>query len=111
MRGSFLITAGVMATLAAMAPSARAAQRLTPRNGFEMRCDHHAEVEGRTRLYLSAGEDSYIEFRPEEIAEIEHLPDPPAAPKTAENSSGPTSEASPKATTISRRAAKLPPTG
>ena len=25
-------------------------------------CDHHAQVEGRVRLYLSAGEDSYIEF-------------------------------------------------
>ena len=71
MRGSLLITAGMMATLVAMAPSAQAAERIRLRNGFEMHCDHHAEVEGRTRLYLSAGEDSYIEFRPEEIAEIE----------------------------------------
>ena len=68
MRGSLLITAGMMATLVAMAPSAQAAERIRLRNGFEMHCDHHAEVEGRTRLYLSAGEDSYIEFRPEEIA-------------------------------------------
>ena len=80
MRGSLLITAGVMAALAVLPPSAQAAERIMLRNGFEMRCDHHAEVEGRTRLYLSAGEDSYIEFHPEEIAEIEKLPDPPAAP-------------------------------
>jgi soluble lytic murein transglycosylase-like protein len=109
MRGSLLITAGMMAALAAMAPSAQAAERITLRNGFEMRCDHHTQVEGRTRLYLSAGEDSYIEFRPEEIAEIEKLPDPPVALKTAENSSSPTSAASPKSGANSRRDAKLSP--
>jgi soluble lytic murein transglycosylase-like protein len=98
-----------MAALAALSPFASAAERITLRNGFEIRCDHHAEVEGRTRLYLSVGEDSYIEFRPEEIAEIEKLPDPPAAPKTSENSSGPTSAASLKPAANSRRDAKLSP--
>jgi soluble lytic murein transglycosylase-like protein len=98
-----------MAAFVTMAPFAYAVERITLRNGFEMRCDHHTEVEGRTRLYLSAGEDSYIEFRPEEIAEIENLPDPPAAPKTAENSPGPTSADSPKASANSRRDAKLSP--
>ncbi len=29
-----------------------------------LRCDHHAQVDGRMRLYLSAGEDNYIEFAP-----------------------------------------------
>jgi soluble lytic murein transglycosylase-like protein len=62
----------------------QAAERVTLRNGFEIRCDHHAEIEGRVRVYLSAGEDNYIEFRTEEIAEIEKLPDPPPEPKTAE---------------------------
>jgi hypothetical protein len=82
MRRSFFITTGIMAALAVLFPSAHAAERITLRNGFEMRCDHHAEIEGRTRLYLSAGEDNYIEFRPEEIAGIEKLPDPPPAPKS-----------------------------
>jgi hypothetical protein len=86
MRGSFFITTGIMAALAALAPSAHAAERITLRNGFEIRCDHHAKIEGRTRLYLSAGEDNYIEFRPEEIEEIEKLPDPPPAPKSAATS-------------------------
>jgi len=72
-----------LAAFAALSPSMQAAERITLRNGFEMRCDHHAEVEGRVRLYLSAGEDNYSEFRPEEIAEIEKLPDPPPAPKSA----------------------------
>ncbi|HEY1209048.1 MAG TPA: lytic transglycosylase domain-containing protein [Terracidiphilus sp.] len=82
MRGLFTISAGIIAVLTAFSPFAKAAERITLRNGFEMRCDHHAEIEGRTRLYLSAGEDNYIEFRAEEIAEIEKLPDTPPAPKS-----------------------------
>jgi soluble lytic murein transglycosylase-like protein len=81
MRGKFLITAILVL---ALAPLARAAERVTLRNGFEMRCDHHAVIEGRIRLYLSPGEDSYIEFRTEEVAAVEALPDPPPEPKAAE---------------------------
>jgi hypothetical protein len=77
MRRNLFITAAVMA---AVAPATHAAERVTLRNGFEVRCDHHAVVEGRTRLYLSAGEDNYIEFTPEEIADFEKVPDPPAPP-------------------------------
>jgi hypothetical protein len=86
MRGSLFIAAGIMAVLATLSPFAHAAERITLRNGFEIRCDHHVEIVGRTRLYLSAGEDNYIEFSPEEIAEIEKLPDPPPAPKSASTS-------------------------
>jgi hypothetical protein len=81
MRGNLFIP---ILLIAALTSSAHAAERVTLRNGFEMRCDHHADIEGRTRLYLSAGEDNYIEFRPEEIAGIEKLPDPPPVPKSAE---------------------------
>ena len=55
----------------------RAAEQITLNNGMVMRCDHHAQVEGRVRLYLSAGEDSYIEFAPGQIAAVETVPDPP----------------------------------
>jgi len=89
--------------MAILAQTAHSAERITLRNGFEMRCDHHAQIEGRTRLYLSAGEDNYIEFRPEEIAEIEKLPDPPPAPKFASISNP--SAASPH----SRQDARLSP--
>jgi hypothetical protein len=82
MRGSHFITAGILTALAFLSAHTYAAERITLRNGFEMRCDHHAQTEGRTRLYLSAGEDNYIEFRSEEIAEIEKLPDPPPTPKS-----------------------------
>jgi len=58
-------------------PPARAAERVTLSNGFTERCDHHALVDGRVRLYLSAGEDNYIEFAPDQIASFETVPDPP----------------------------------
>jgi hypothetical protein len=66
------------ALLAALAPSCRAAESITLRNGFAMHCDHHAQVEGRVRLFLSPGEGSYIEFPPEEVAAVDLLPDPPS---------------------------------
>jgi soluble lytic murein transglycosylase-like protein len=78
------ITVGIAAAFGVFAPSAQAAERVTLRNGFEIRCDHHAEVEGRVRLYLSAGEDNYLERLPEDIAIVETVPDPPpAATETA----------------------------
>jgi hypothetical protein len=73
-----------LVALASLAPAARAAERITLRNGFEIRCDHHTPVEDRVRLYLSAGEDNYIEFQPEQIAAVESVPDPPPAPKSAD---------------------------
>jgi soluble lytic murein transglycosylase-like protein len=73
-----------MAVLAALALPAWAAERITLRNGFALQCDHHAKTEGRIRLYLSAGEDNYIEFTPEEIAGVEQLPDLPPQPASAE---------------------------
>jgi hypothetical protein len=81
MRVKLFIT---VATLAALAPAVQAGERITLRNGFEMRCNHHAEVAGRTRLYLSPSEDNYIEFAPEEIADVEKYPDPPPPPTLTE---------------------------
>jgi len=74
MRGTLLIAA---VALAALAPAARAAERVTLRNGFEIDCHHHLQVQNQIRLYLSAGEDNYIERLPEDIASIESVPDPP----------------------------------
>jgi hypothetical protein len=79
MRGNLFITAGI---LFALAPFAHSVERISLRNGFEMRCDHHAKVDGRVRLYLSPGEDSYIERLPDDIVSVETVPDPPA-PKPA----------------------------
>ncbi len=87
--GAFISVAAVIA----LASTAWAGEQVTLRNGFAMRCDHHAEVEGHVRLYLSAGEDNYIEFRPQEIAGVEQVADPPTAataPESAKGASAPT---------------------
>ena len=78
---SFLLPAILM--LAALAPSAQAAEYITLRNGFAMRCDHHAQLNEHTRLYLTSTEDSYIEFPSQDIAQIDPLPDPPPQPLAA----------------------------
>jgi len=79
MRGVLLVAAVGLGGWAAAA--AHAAEVVTLRNGFEMRCDHHAAIESHVRLYLTAREDNYIEFAPEEIAGVERIEDstPPAA--------------------------------
>ncbi len=77
MRTKVLIT---VAMLAALVPTAQAAESVTLRNGFQLQCDHHAQVEGRVRLYLSAGEDNYIEFAPDQVASTAPDPDPPSQP-------------------------------
>jgi soluble lytic murein transglycosylase-like protein len=82
MRGRLFSTAGTWAGLMALAVAgvcSQAAEQVTLQNGFAMRCDHHAPVQGHVRVYLSAGEDNYLELRPEEIAAVERVPDLPAA--------------------------------
>jgi soluble lytic murein transglycosylase-like protein len=71
------------AVLLALAPTVQAAERIALRNGFEVLCDHHVEAGSRVRLFLTAGEDNYIEFPPQEIVDVERVPDPPAAPRSA----------------------------
>jgi len=63
--------------LGTLATAAQAAERVTLGNGFEMRCDHHAEVDGRVRLYPTRDEQSYMEFAPKEIAQVEVVTDLP----------------------------------
>ena len=99
MRGNLFIT---VVTLAAFATAARAAERVTLGNGFEIRCHHHAEVEGRVRLYLSAGENNYIEFAPGEIAGVDLVPDAPEAPTIAEEPATASSAATPEASSEAR---------
>lgn len=73
----------LVSALLALAPVLRAAERITLTNGFIERCDHHAQVDGRIRLYLSAGEDNYIELPPGQVASVETVPDPPPSPSPA----------------------------
>jgi soluble lytic murein transglycosylase-like protein len=57
---------------------------VTLSNGFAMDCDHHSLVDGRMRLYLSAGETSYIVLKPEEVRGVEVVADPLPMPTHAD---------------------------
>lgn len=59
------------------AHSAWSAERVLLTNGFDMRCDHHAQVGSVIRLYMGRTDTSYMDFRPEEIRGFEAVPDPP----------------------------------
>jgi len=114
--GKFLVNllairrfAAALAALATLTSSAWAAERVTLRNGFEIRCDHHGEIEGRTRLYLSAGGENYIEFQPEEIAGVEMLPEPPQERRSASRAQGQARAAGSRAGADSALAAQLSP--
>lgn len=83
MRLRFQIAATVTAlAIVGVTHPAEAAERVLLANGFDMRCNHHAQVGPMIRLYMSTGQSSYIEFRPEEIASFETIPDPPPSSAT-----------------------------
>jgi soluble lytic murein transglycosylase-like protein len=60
--------------------SAQAAERITLRNGFEMRCDHHAQVADKVRLYTGTDDQSFIEFPADNVMGVDQVPDPPPPP-------------------------------
>ena len=82
MRTSFKLALAAVALSVSTAGVAHAGERVILANGFDMRCNHHAQVGMVVRLYMSTGEGSYIEMRPEEITGYEAVPDPPPAPRT-----------------------------
>jgi len=75
-RAGLLISLIGLAALSftAMTPAANAAERVTLSNGFAMVCDHHAQLEDKTRLYLSPGEDDFIEFPAQDVETVETIP-------------------------------------
>ena len=75
----------VMLALLVASGAAHAAEHITLTNGFDLMCDHRADVGGRVRLYLDAGSTNFVEVSPAEIAAAEYvdLPPPPAAKNPA----------------------------
>lgn len=63
------------------------AERVLLANGFDMRCDHHAQVGPVIRLYMGHSDSSYIDFRPEEIRSFETTPDPAQKPPVIDRTS------------------------
>jgi hypothetical protein len=76
-RRLFPIATGAITALVFVSLQSRAAEQITLRNGFALQCDHHAQVDGHIRVYLSPGEDNYIELGPSEIVTFETILDPP----------------------------------
>jgi soluble lytic murein transglycosylase-like protein len=72
MRSKVLIVTAAAAA-AVLAPVTWAAERVTLKNGYAMRCDHHAQVEGHVRLFTSPGDDNYIEIPQVAVAGIEEI--------------------------------------
>jgi soluble lytic murein transglycosylase-like protein len=83
MRAKALILIGTVAGLAGLTMRVHAAEQATLTNGFVQVCDHHAQVQGHVRLYLSAGEDNYIEFAQNDIVTLEKVPDLPSSAGSA----------------------------
>ena len=72
------LAAAFTALILAGSPGAAiAGERVHLANGFDLRCDHHAQVGDMIRLYTSKGDASYIERKPEEITSYETVSDPP----------------------------------
>jgi hypothetical protein len=70
---------GLLALLGAV-PAVHAAEEVTLTNGFNLLCDHREETGGRVRLYTSQGSGNFVEVDAAEIASVDTVPDPPAAP-------------------------------
>ena len=75
-----LLTAGAgLAILLPLALPARAAERVTLKNGFDLMCDHQQEADGKVRLYTEKGDDNFLEVDQAEIASVEIVPGAPLA--------------------------------
>lgn len=71
-----LIAACILAAAAWLMPLGRSAELITLRNGFQMQCDRHAATGGSVRIYLTAGNDNYIELPPSEITSVSQIAPP-----------------------------------
>lgn len=78
-----LIAACAFICAACLMPLAPAAELVTLSNGFQMRCDHHVAANGSFRIYLTAGNDNYIELPPSEIASVSQILIPMTAPESS----------------------------
>ncbi len=75
-----LVLGGWLGTLVmlGMAPTLHAAEEVTLRNGFNLRCDHREQTGDKVRLFTTAGSSNFVEVDAAEIAAVDVVPDPPA---------------------------------
>ena len=70
----------VVLVLAGTVPALHAAEEVTLRNGYNLRCDHREQDGDKVRLYTSQGSSNFVEVDAAEITSVEVVPDPPPAP-------------------------------
>jgi Transglycosylase SLT domain len=71
---------GICGAFLAPHASARAAEHITLRNGFELICDHRQADGDRMRLYLDADGTNFVDVGASEIVGVEHVDlTPPAS--------------------------------
>jgi soluble lytic murein transglycosylase-like protein len=63
--------------LLALAATARAAERVTLRNGFEFDCMRRVAEGDRVRLYFSGAGENYLEVAADAVVRVEVVPDAP----------------------------------
>jgi hypothetical protein len=61
-------------------PALRAAEQVTLTNGFILSCDHREPAGDKVRLYTAPGSENFVEVEASQIASVDVVPDPPAAP-------------------------------
>jgi hypothetical protein len=73
---------GICGAFLALHASARAAEHVTLKNGFDLICDHRQADGDRMRLYLDADGTNFVDVGASEIVDVEHfdLPRPATAP-------------------------------
>ena len=72
---------GVLGILGTV-PAVHAAEEVTLTNGYNLLCDHREQAGDRVRLFTSQGGGNFVEVDAAEIASVDAVPDPPAAPVT-----------------------------
>ncbi len=62
---------GVLAGLVGPVAAARAAERVTLRNGSALVCDHQKNLDGQVRLYLTSSDENYLDVAAADIVAVE----------------------------------------
>ena len=75
--------------LLASAVTLEAAERVELANGFTMRCDHHALVDGQLRLYSDPAGSNFLELPPASIVRFDTLPPQAHSPAAIPTSGSP----------------------
>ncbi len=68
-----------LAAIMLLSAAARAAESVQLANGFTMRCDHHAMVDGHLRLYPHADGSEFLDLAPSMVVGFHELAAPVAA--------------------------------